>query len=53
MKKNIEQAIIEQIQKEEHSSRLYLQMAIWCEINGFLERQPFYTNIPTKNVFIS
>ena len=35
MKKNIEQAIIEQIQKEEHSSRLYLQMAIWCEINGF------------------
>lgn len=35
MKKNIENAIIEQIQKEEHSSRLYLQMAIWCEVNGF------------------
>ena len=35
IKKNIENAINEQIKKEEHSSRLYLQMASWCEVHGF------------------
>lgn len=33
--KNVENAINEQIKKEEYSSRLYLQMATWCEVNGF------------------
>ena len=32
--KNVENAINEQILKEEYSSRIYLQMAIWCETNG-------------------
>lgn len=31
----IETALNEQIKKEEHSSRLYLAMAIWCEVNGY------------------
>lgn len=35
IKKNVEKAVNEQIKKEEFSSRLYLQMASWCEVNGF------------------
>lgn len=35
MKPEIEKALNEQIQKEEYSSRLYLSMAIWCEVKGF------------------
>ena len=35
IKQNVEKAINEQIKKEEYSSRLYLQMASWCEVNGF------------------
>lgn len=35
MKTEIEKALNEQIQKEEYSSRLYLSMAIWCEVKGF------------------
>lgn len=35
MKKVIEDALNEQVKREEHSSRLYLQMATWCEVNGF------------------
>lgn len=35
IKETIEKAINEQIKKEEYSSRLYLQMASWCEVNGF------------------
>ncbi len=31
----LETAIIEQIKAEEESSRLYLSMASWCEVNGF------------------
>ena len=31
----LEKAIIEQIKAEEESSRLYLSMASWCEVNGF------------------
>jgi ferritin len=33
--KQVEKAVNEQIQKEEHSSRIYLAMASWCERNGF------------------
>jgi ferritin len=32
---NLEKAINEQIKIEEHSSRLYMAMASWCETNGF------------------
>lgn len=35
MNKTVENAINEQIKREEHSARLYLQMASWCEVNGF------------------
>lgn len=35
MNPKVESALNEQIQKEEYSSRLYLAMAIWCEINGY------------------
>jgi len=35
MNSKIETSINEQIKKEEFSSRLYLAMAIWCEVNGF------------------
>jgi ferritin len=33
--KNVEKAIIEQIRREEESSRIYLAMASWCEANGY------------------
>jgi len=33
--KAIEKAINEQIHAEEHSSRIYLSMASWCEVNGY------------------
>jgi len=33
--KRVEAAVNEQIKREEHSSRLYLAMASWCEVNGF------------------
>jgi ferritin len=35
IKPAIETALNEQIKREEHSSRIYLSMAIWCEANGF------------------
>ncbi len=35
LNKNVEIALNDQVQKEEFSSRLYLAMAIWCEVNGF------------------
>ncbi len=31
----VEKALNDQIMKEEHSSRLYLAMASWCERNGY------------------
>ncbi|PKP45334.1 MAG: ferritin [Bacteroidetes bacterium HGW-Bacteroidetes-11] len=33
--KKVEEAINEQIKKEEHSSRIYMAMASWCETNGY------------------
>jgi ferritin len=33
--KKVEQAINDQIKKEEYSSRLYLSMASWCQKNGY------------------
>lgn len=33
--KNVEKAINIQIKNEEHSSRIYMAMASWCEVNGF------------------
>jgi ferritin len=35
LKSGVETALNEQIKREEHSSRIYLSMAIWCEANGF------------------
>ena len=33
--KKVEKAITRQIQNEEQSSRIYMAMASWCEVNGF------------------
>jgi ferritin len=33
--KGIEKAIVEQIKREEESSRIYLAMASWCETSGY------------------
>jgi len=35
MNKNVEITLNEQARKEESSARLYLAMAIWCEVNGY------------------
>lgn len=35
IKEPVEKAIINQIKNEEHSSRLYLSMASWCQVNGY------------------
>lgn len=35
IKSRVEQAINEQIAREEHSSRIYMAMASWCEVSGF------------------
>jgi len=35
IKAKVQDAINEQIKKEEYSSRLYLAMAIWCEVEGY------------------
>jgi len=35
LKTKVEDALNAQILKEEHSSRIYLAMAIWCEANGY------------------
>ncbi len=35
IKSAIETALNDQIMREEHSSRIYLSMAIWCEVNGY------------------
>ena len=35
MNANVEASLNQQINAEEHSSRLYFAMAVWCERNGF------------------
>jgi len=35
IKEAVEKVIINQIKNEEHSSRLYLSMASWCQVNGY------------------
>ena len=35
IKEAVENAIINQIKNEENSSRLYLSMASWCQVNGY------------------
>ena len=35
IKEAVEKAIVNQIKNEEHSSRLYLAMASWCQVNGY------------------
>ncbi len=40
--KKVEQAINNQIREEEHSSRIYLAMASWCDANGFPGAAAFF-----------
>ncbi|MCB2220891.1 MAG: ferritin [Bacteroidetes bacterium] len=35
LKEKVEKALVKQIQVEEHSSRIYMAMASWCELKGF------------------
>lgn len=35
IKEEVENAINNQIKNEEHSSRLYLSMASWCQVSGY------------------
>lgn len=43
--KTLEKAINDQIQLEEQSSRVYMAMASWCEVNGFAGAAKFlYTH---------
>ena len=35
LKEKVEKALIKQIQIEEHSSRIYMAMASWCDFKGF------------------
>ncbi len=44
MNKNVEITLNEQARKEEFSARLYLAMAIWCEVNGFPGAATFLYN---------
>lgn len=40
--KKVEEAINLQIREEEHSSRIYLAMASWCDANGFPGAASFF-----------
>lgn len=44
IKSNLQKALINQIKNEEHSSRLYLAMASWCEVNGYPGAAAFLYN---------
>jgi len=44
MNKNVEKRLNEQARKEESSARLYLAMAIWCEVNGYPGAATFLYN---------
>ena len=35
LSKTVEKALNEQVKVEEHSSRIYMAMASWCEANGY------------------
>ena len=35
IKESVQKAIVVQIKNEEHSSRLYMSMASWCQANGY------------------
>jgi ferritin len=44
LKAKVQSAITEQIKKEEYSSRLYLAMATWCDVNGYPGAAKFLYN---------
>jgi len=44
LNKNVEKTLNEQARKEEFSARLYLAMAIWCEVNGYPGAATFLYN---------
>ncbi len=49
--KKVEKAINDQIKKEEHSSRLYLAMASWCQKNGYPGASSFlYTHSDEERI---
>jgi len=48
LSKKLEKAIIEQIKAEEESSRLYLSMASWCEVNGYAGAAEFLFDHATE-----
>lgn len=48
LSKKLEEAIIEQIRAEEESSRLYLSMASWCEVNGYAGAAAFLFDHATE-----
>ncbi len=48
LSKKLENAIIDQIKAEEESSRLYLSMASWCEVNGFAGAAQFLYDHATE-----
>jgi ferritin len=35
LKQRVEKALIDQVKLEEQSSRIYMAMASWCEVNGY------------------
>lgn len=48
LSKKLEEAIIDQIKAEEESSRLYLSMASWCEVNGYAGAAEFLFDHATE-----
>ncbi|HSG67287.1 MAG TPA: ferritin [Bacteroidales bacterium] len=48
LSKKLEEAIIKQIKAEEESSRLYLSMASWCEVNGYAGAAAFLFDHATE-----
>ncbi|MEZ5198018.1 MAG: ferritin-like domain-containing protein [Bacteroidales bacterium] len=42
LKEKVEKALIDQIQLEEQSSRIYMAMASWCEVSGFSGCSQFF-----------
>jgi ferritin len=48
LSEKLENAIIEQIKAEEESSRLYLAMASWCEVQGYAGAAAFMYDHATE-----
>lgn len=54
LNKKVEKALINQIKLEEQSSRIYMAMASWCEVNGFPGAAGFlYTHSDEERMHMS